>query len=183
MNKLSYKSAIQLALLLFAALLPASGQARGHVERAGDVLSILIPVTGLATSVVYERGKDGSIQFFKSFATSQITTDVLKVVTHKRRPNGSCCLSFPSGHTSAAFMGAAFIDRRYGWQYALPAYLGASYVGYSRIYADKHYGIDVLAGAAIGVASSYYFTRPYKGINIVPTVADDGYGLLLYRRW
>ena len=157
--------------------------ARGHVERAGDVLSVLIPVSGLATTVVYEDGNAGSIQFLKSFAVSQATTDVLKVVTHKRRPNGSCCLSFPSGHTSAAFMGAAFIDRRYGWQYSLPAYLGAAYVGYSRIYADKHYGIDVVAGAAIGFLSSYYFTEPYKGFNITATREADAYGLRISKRW
>lgn len=170
-------------LVLTILMLSRTAMARGHVERAGDVLSILIPMTGLVTTVVYEDGSEGSIQFLKSFATSQITTDVLKVVTHKRRPNGSCCLSFPSGHTSAAFMGAAFIDRRYGWQYALPAYLGASYVGYSRIYADKHYGIDVVAGAAIGIMSSYYFTKPYKGFNIMPTLAKDIYGMQFSRRW
>jgi len=169
--------------VLIIMLAPVTAFARGHVERAGDVLSILIPVTGLATTLVYEDGSEGSIQFLKSFATSQITTDVLKVVTHKRRPNGSCCLSFPSGHTSAAFMGAAFIDRRYGWQYAVPAYLGATYVGYSRIYADKHYGIDVVAGAAIGIMSSYYFTQTYKGFTITPTAAAGIYGLQFSGRW
>lgn len=170
-------------LVALMILVPVTSLARGHVEHAGDVLSILIPVTGLTTTIVYEDGNEGTLQFFKSFATAQITTDVLKVVTHKRRPNGSCCLSFPSGHTSAAFMGAAFIDRRYGWQYALPAYLGAAYVGYSRIYADKHYGIDVVAGAAIGVMSSYYFTETYKGFNIMPTVQADVYGIQFSRRW
>jgi hypothetical protein len=174
-----------LLLVSTAASLAMSGKvmARGHVERAGDVLSILIPATGLSATLFYEDGTEGSIQFLQSFAMSQVTTDVLKVMTHKRRPNGSCCLSFPSGHTSAAFMGAAFIDRRYGWRYAVPAYLGASYVGYSRIYADKHYGIDVAAGAAIGFLSSYYFTKPYKGFNITAMVDDDAYGLRVSRRW
>jgi membrane-associated phospholipid phosphatase len=174
-----------LLMLSAAAILsiPGVASARGHVERAGDVLSILIPVAGLTTTLFYEDGSEGSVQFLKSFATSQVTTDVLKVVTHERRPNGSCCLSFPSGHTSASFMGAAFIDRRYGWRYAVPAYLGAAYVGYSRIYADKHYGIDVIAGAAIGLLSSYYFTKPYKGFNITAAVDADAYSLRVSRRW
>jgi len=153
--------------------------ARGHVERTGDALMLLIPISGLGASLIYETDRDGTIHYVKSFAASQVTTDVLKVVTHKRRPNGSCCLSFPSGHTSAAFMGAAFIDQRYGWQYAILAYIGASYVGYSRIYADKHYGIDVVAGAAIGIISSYYFTERYDRLHVTPLVMTDGVGLQL----
>lgn len=56
---------------------------------------------------------------------------------------------------------AAFVQKRYGWEYGIPAYLLAGYVGYTRIEANKHDGWDVLAGAAIGVGMSYLFTKPY----------------------
>ena len=45
--------------------------------------------------------------------------------------------SFPSGHTSAAFTGAAFMDYKYGLKYGLPAYILASFVGWSE-YMQKN---------------------------------------------
>ena len=91
----------------------------------------------------------------------------------KERPNNGNNDSFPSGHTSTAFQGAAFIQKRYGWKYGAPAYVAASFVGYSRVEADKHHLEDVIAGAAIGILSSYYFTTPYKGVVIAP-IANNG---------
>jgi membrane-associated phospholipid phosphatase len=157
--------------------------AKDDVERTGDILAVLIPASGLGATVIYEDGNEGMVQFFKSFATTGITTEVLKIATHKERPNGSCCRSFPSGHTSTAFMGASFIHKRYGWQYSVAAYLGASYVGFSRIHAHKHYGVDVLAGAAVGTLSSFYFTEPYKGFVITPVVGNGIYSLGISSTW
>lgn len=132
-----------------------------NTEQTGTALQILIPAIGLGSALFYEEGNDGVTQFAKAFITSQIITHGLKYTVHERRPNGICCNSFPSGHTSAAFMGAAFIQKRYGWNYAIPAYLGATYVGYSRVQSKNHYIKDVVAGAVIGTLSSFYFTRPY----------------------
>lgn len=103
----------------------------------------------------------------------------------KRRPENNGSHSFPSGHTSAAFQGAAFIYKRYGWKYGLPAYLGAAYVGWSRIEgtSDKHGIVDVIAGAGIGIASSFFFTEPYKGVTITPVTADGFYGILFSKKW
>ncbi len=69
---------------------------------------------------------------------------------------------FPSGHTSTTFQSASFIQRRYGWKYGIPAYALAAFTGYSRINAQKHDGWDVLAGAVVGIGSSYLFTTPYQ---------------------
>jgi hypothetical protein len=64
--------------------------------------------------------------------------------------------SFPSGHTSQAFAMATTLTLQYKkWYVVVPAYLWAGSVGYSRMYLGKHYPSDVLAGAALGVASSY----------------------------
>ena len=60
-------------------------------------------------------------------------------------------------------MGAAFIHKRYGWKYSIPVYVGATFVGYSRVQADKHFVEDVIAGATVGIFSSFYFTKSYKG--------------------
>jgi membrane-associated phospholipid phosphatase len=65
--------------------------------------------------------------------------------------------SMPSGHTSASFAAASaladdwrlFAPRSARW--AVPAlYAGATLVGLSRMYHDRHWGSDVVAGAALG---------------------------------
>ncbi len=155
--------------------------AAGSVEKAGDILQILIPAVAWG-GTFYKHDPDGRTQFYKSFATNLVVTHGLKAVVHKKRPNGSD-KSFPSGHTSAAFQGAAFIQKRYGFKAALPAWLAATYVGYSRVQSKNHYTVDVVAGAAIGIASSWFFTSPYKGVSITPYVADGGGGISISGTW
>jgi hypothetical protein len=43
--------------------------------------------------------------------------------------------------------------------------------------------LDVIAGAAIGIASSYIFTRPYKGWQAQVEAGDKCYGPKLRRAW
>ena len=43
----------------------------------------------------------------------------------------------------------------------MPAYLGAAYVGWSRVELEAHHPHDVFAGAAVGILSSYLFTTPF----------------------
>ena len=88
----------------------------------------------------------------------------MKRIIRKKRPEGSTAYNaFPSGHTSSAFQGASFIQRRYGWKFGLPAYVLAGFVGYSRIEGlnDRHDFWDVLGGAAVGIGSTYLFTKPF----------------------
>jgi membrane-associated phospholipid phosphatase len=58
--------------------------------------------------------------------------------------------SFPSNHASNTFGLAAFISYNYR-KLAIPSFLIASLVGYSRIYLTSHYPTDVLGGAAWGM--------------------------------
>ena len=150
---------------------------KADTEDTGDVLSFLIPSIALGETIFYEEGHEGSVEFLKAFVTSQIITEGLKTTIHKRRPNGNCCKSFPSGHSSRAFVGASFIHQRYGFKYSVPAYIAASYVAYSRVDADEHEVEDVIAGALVGILSSYYFVEPYKGFTITPVAEDGMYGV------
>ena len=153
-----------------------------EVEKAGDILMVMIPLAGLGATLFYEDGLQGTQQFIKALVSSEVITQGLKLVVDKDRPNGESD-SFPSGHASRTFMGAGFIHERYGFKYAVPAYLGAIYVGYSRVSTDNHYVEDVVAGAAIGLLSSFFFTTPYKKFVVTP-VADAGfYGLKIYKEW
>ena len=153
-------------LIIFIPVFLLSERHTETVEKAGDVLQLLIPGIGLGSTILFENNRDGLKQFCKSLVATGIITQSLKTITQKRRPNGTCCASFPSGHTSAAFMGAGFIHKRFGWKYSIPAYIGATFVGYSRVEANKHYVEDVIVGATIGVLSSFYFTTPLKNFTI-----------------
>jgi membrane-associated phospholipid phosphatase len=167
-----------LALLLLA---PAAESA-SSTEDAGDVLFVLLPVAGFATALI-KQDREGQIQFAKAFAANAVATLGLKSAIDKQRPNGDCCDAFPSGHSSFAFMGATFIERRYGWKYGAPAYAAASFVAYSRVDADKHYVEDVVAGAAIGYLSSYFFTTRYPNVSITPIAQRDFAGVTFSMQW
>jgi membrane-associated phospholipid phosphatase len=74
--------------------------------------------------------------------------------------------SFPSGHTTAAFAAASAVvsEAERGWPghfwLVAPAmYGGATLVGLSRMYHDKHWASDVALGAAIGTFSGLKVVR------------------------
>jgi membrane-associated phospholipid phosphatase len=71
--------------------------------------------------------------------------------------------SFPSGHTSSAFQWAtSCVLAKPKWYVAVPAYMYACGIGYSRMYLGVHYPTDILSGAVVGTASafaSYYINN------------------------
>jgi membrane-associated phospholipid phosphatase len=97
------------------------------------------------------RFRAASYDLAQGLIVTELYTMGLKYAAQRTRPDGSDHLSFPSGHTSAAFTLATVAGRHYGWKVGVPAYLLASGIGLSRIETNKHYLSDVLAGAAIGV--------------------------------
>ncbi|RAR75494.1 phosphatase PAP2 family protein [Flavobacterium aciduliphilum] len=148
------------------------------ITSAGDILQMALPAVAFGSTFLYKDDHTKPTwQFIKAYGSSVILEQALKHIVQKPRPDGSDNLSFPSGHTTSAFSGAAFIQRRYGWKYGIPSYILASFVGYSRIQAKKHDGWDVLAGATIGIGTSYLFTKPYEKnkINVSLNKVDKGY--------
>lgn len=132
-------------------------------KTAGDILLFTMPAMAMGSTFIWQDGQKGTYQFSKALAGTLAITYGLKLAINKERPNGENNYSFPSGHTSVAFVSAAFLQKRYGWEYGIPAYLLAGYVGYTRIEANKHDGVDVVAGAAIGIGMGYLFTKRYEG--------------------
>jgi membrane-associated phospholipid phosphatase len=158
-------------------LLAKPAAAMDYIENSGNVVHVLIPAVAFGTTF-YMHDSEGRKQFYEALAANLIVTIGLKYAIDKKRPDGSDH-SFPSEHTSTSFQGAAFIHRRYDWEYGIPAYLGASFVGYSRVESDKHYIEDVIAGAAIGAISSFFVVKPYKGAIIAPVASGGCYGISL----
>jgi membrane-associated phospholipid phosphatase len=173
-----------LTTIIISVTLLFAHAATSQVEQNGNTIQLLIPGSAFMSTFIIKQPHDkGWYQFIQAFAVTTIITESLKIITHKRRPNGGCCKSFPSGHTSASFMGASFIHKRYGLKYAIIPYLGATYVGFSRIYAHKHYTEDVICGAIIGIVTSFYFTKPYHHVTITPILNHKKIGLNLNAQW
>jgi membrane-associated phospholipid phosphatase len=149
----------------------AGNAQNSSVTSAGDIFQFVLPATALsATLICKEDEQKPTWQFIKTYGSAIITTQALKHIVLKPRPTDGPINnnhSFPSGHTTSAFAGAAFIHRKYGWSYGIPCYTIASFVGYSRVQGKFHDTWDVLAGATVGIASAYIFTKPYQESKVV----------------
>lgn len=156
---------------LLALVWPSPGRADA-LETYGDVARAAIPAIG-AIAALAKQDYEGLAQLGLGVGTTVGLTAALKEGFDRKRPNGGGH-AFPSGHTSSAFAGAAFLHFRYGWKYGLPAYAAASVVGVSRIEADKHDGWDVAGGAALAILVAYLFTDTLdESVSLIP-FADVG---------
>ena len=85
------------------------------------------------------------------------TATTMKKLTTIERPDSSNKLSFPSGSTAIAFMGAEFLYQEYKevsiW-YGISGYLVATGTGFLRLHNNKHWFTDVVTGAGIGILST-----------------------------
>ena len=151
------------------------------LEGTGDVLQLALPISaGIMTLI--EKDYQGTKKLAFTYGTSLAITYSLKRIVRKQRPEGRNLYdSFPSGHTTSAFSGASFIQRRYGWKYGKYAYLLATIVGVSRMEGpDGWHDIwDVLGGAAVGISSTYLFTKPYEKQKIELGFSSNGNNYLL----
>jgi hypothetical protein len=161
----------------------SSTWADGH-RSAGDALSYAMPL-GVAAYELLEHEDEGAWQFGKAFVVTMGATEVLKRTTHVERPNHSDDESFPSGHAARAFSAATYVHRRYGAQAALPMYLAASYVGWTRVHANEHRWGDVVGAAALSAAATWWLVDPKqdKRVTVLPLVGPRSVGLEVAARW
>ena len=151
-----YRTNISFMLLLFWLISTDVARASNGVETAGNIVQLVLPASAAGLSIA-NKDKEGFVQLSESGILTLAVTYGLKYTISEMRPNGREH-SFPSGHSSISFTSAEFIRERYGWNYGIPAFLAASFVGYSRVESKEHYTRDVIAGAIIGIGSSWLFT-------------------------
>lgn len=139
----------------------------------GDVLSYAMPAAVLGYEL-YQGDREGALQFATSFTATTLVTEVLKRTTKVERPDRTNDLSFPSGHAARAFAAASYIHRRHGWEYALPAYALATYVGHTRVQAKRHRWGDVAGAAAVSTIATWWLVEPKREKKVAITPLYDG---------
>ena len=93
-----------------------------------------------------------------SILSDQVVT-LLKHGTHQLRPDGSTYNSFPSGHTTTAFVGAEMMNQEFGWRspwYSVAGYTMATATGVLRVMNNRHWLSDVVTGAGIGILTTKF---------------------------
>ena len=123
-----------------------------------------VPATAVfAMDAAGLKGRNKPQQQLLLYALGNVTATVIvqpmKRIIGRERPNKSDFHSFPSGHTSTAFVAAEFLHQEFGhyspW-ISIAGYATAATTGYLRMYNNEHWLGDVLAGAAIGMASTKF---------------------------
>lgn len=138
-----------------------------HVD---DYLQFAPVLTVYALNLSGVRGKhnlfDASMLYLTSAAIMGASTHLVKQGVGRLRPDQSGTNSFPSGHTASAFMAAEFLHQEYKETTPWIAYAGyfvATSTGALRMYNNKHWFSDVVAGAGFGIAATKiaYLVYPY----------------------
>lgn len=126
-----------------------------------DYLQYTPLITTFTLKLAGDHGSNNFKRSFILFGTSTAlmagTVFALKRSTHMLRPDGTDYNSFPSGHTATAFAGAELLHQEFKNSspiFSYSGYLAASATGVLRMYNNKHYFSDVLAGAGIGILST-----------------------------
>ena len=155
------------------------GKIQSTFSNSVTPLMITVPASVLAYSLF--RKDSVTRQKFYTIVCSElfagIITTSIKFAVHRERPfktypndiikySTAGSLSFPSGHTSAAFSVATSLSLAFPkWYVIAPSMLWASTVGYSRMYLGVHYPSDVLVGAIIGAGTSYLCYKANKWLH------------------
>ncbi|MBL7159999.1 MAG: phosphatase PAP2 family protein [Candidatus Aenigmarchaeota archaeon] len=115
-------------------------------------------VTLLIIALYAKKEKKSALYLLGGFMLNAVLVLSLKSMISRARPHeamGARVIavgnreSFPSGHTTNAFMTASVLSNFYP-KFKYPFYILAVLVGISRIYLGVHYPLDVLAGAILG---------------------------------
>jgi membrane-associated phospholipid phosphatase len=181
------KTTLAVSVVLLAASTASADSVNTTQLTISDVLQYL-PAAGAAAYTAYRHDTPGLWQLGEDVVANELATEALKLAFNEtslgRRPDGGNH-SFPSGHTSLACSGASYAGERYGWEYSLPGFAVASYVGFIRVNERKHYIRDVVAGCALATGLSWLIVKPLAGhdVSIDPVVGGNVIGVNLHASW
>lgn len=167
----------------------ATGQWSPGAKQLSDVLRLGLTVAPLALLLDTGAGMSSGellVMYVQTVGLTETVTGALKLGTSRARPlaynpdpriddrlrrSRYARRSFPSGHTSAAFAGAAFLGEVHArlhpdrpsrhWVRGGGLAL-AALTGYARVRAGHHFPSDVLAGAAVGTLVGWLVPRLHE---------------------
>ncbi len=165
-----------------------------------------LPVNaGLAAAGYFFRKSDEGNKLFQTSLVSLEAqmlaggiTQVGKFVIGRNRPNRDpqgnsyepfqrLNQSLPSGHSTQMFALAAVFSEQYSLPVQLLVYSLAMGVSAERVYHNKHFASDVLAGSAIGYvvgkALAWRHTYGDRGLSFMPLDVAGGVGVTLRYRF
>lgn len=163
---------------------------------ADDFLIFVPTLTMYAADLLKAESRNDAFTQTKYLVISGLANNLitfgLKRLTNETRPDGTE-YSFPSGHTSNAFMMATVLHHEFIDTSPVLAYSGflfATTTGVLRVMNNRHWVSDVLVGAGIGilVTDLVYRFEPLKNWNpfkdkkkhaliISPTYTNEQFGL------
>jgi hypothetical protein len=140
------------------------------IAHADDYLKF-VPLTAVfGLDLIGVKAKHNAVDqtaiMFITMGINMTVVTELKKITSRLRPDGSSFNSFPSGHTATAFAAAEFLNLEFRdvsrW-YGYGGYLVAAATGVLRVYNNRHWVSDVVAGAGFGILSTKltYFIYPH----------------------
>ncbi len=140
---------------------PSAHQAMDFVSSRARWLLIGAAATGLVAGAA---GRGFVAELAVALVPVNLVVEGLKWTVGRTRPDGERHRrnsSFPSSHAANAFALAAVLTRCWP-RSALPAWLAAGVVAFSRLYLDRHWFSDVLASALIALAFAWLSARILK---------------------
>lgn len=169
------------------------------LEPFGGNYSLLVMTGFVAHGLLAKNSKSVStgLLSLESFLLASVLVRIPKTLAGRDRPDVATDQfqfkgpfhgnSFPSGHTTAVFSVASVIATQYRDTKWVPfaAYSVASMVGLSRIYDNKHWLSDVVAGAAIGTLVGNLVSNRTSSskLTVVPVGTANYQGVLLTYTW
>jgi membrane-associated phospholipid phosphatase len=158
--------------------------------KADDYLQYVPVVANLGLGFVGAKAKHSFKERVAVTATAYAAmgamVNIVKYTVREKRPGSETRNSFPSGHTATAFMGAELVRGEYGNWYGLGAYTLATGVAFLRLYNDRHWLNDVLAGAGTGILAArigfwllplerklFRWDKAPAAVSLIPTYSPD----------
>lgn len=141
------------------AILASNSAAASTNQSLGDVgtgVAVALPVVAAGISY-WKDDWQGIGQLALDTGATVGSALLIKQFVKEERPDYSDNRSFPSDTAALAFAPASYMWARYGWEYGVPAYAAATFVGYTRVATDEHHWWDVAASAGIAWGWTFLF--------------------------